>query len=41
MADFSAYNGADIRAALDGLKGRFEHYVYISTDSVYEVAGIR
>lgn len=38
VADFSAYNGKDIRAALTGLKGRFETYAYISSDSVYEVS---
>lgn len=38
VADFSAYNGADIRASLAGLQGRFETYVYISSDSVYEVS---
>lgn len=38
VADFSAYNGKDIRAALSGLRGRFETYAYISSDSVYEVS---
>jgi len=38
VADFSAYNGTDIRAALTGLRGRFETYAYISSDSVYEVS---
>mmetsp|Transcript_135584 Transcript_135584/g.433762 ORF Transcript_135584/g.433762 Transcript_135584/m.433762 type:complete len:450 (-) Transcript_135584:118-1467(-) len=38
VADFSAFNGPDIRAALDGLQGRFDRYVYISSDSVYEVS---
>eukprot|EP00930_Biecheleria_cincta_P043354 TRINITY_DN29781_c0_g1_i1.p1 TRINITY_DN29781_c0_g1~~TRINITY_DN29781_c0_g1_i1.p1 ORF type:complete len:455 (-),score=74.20 TRINITY_DN29781_c0_g1_i1:128-1492(-) len=38
VADFSAYNGDDIRAALAGLQGRFDKYVYISSDSVYEVS---
>eukprot|EP00928_Gymnodinium_smaydae_P029945 TRINITY_DN22402_c0_g3_i1.p1 TRINITY_DN22402_c0_g3~~TRINITY_DN22402_c0_g3_i1.p1 ORF type:complete len:458 (-),score=99.90 TRINITY_DN22402_c0_g3_i1:84-1418(-) len=40
VADFSAYNGADIRAALAGLQGRFGVYVYISSDSVYEVSSL-
>lgn len=38
VADFSAYNGADIRASLAGLRGRFDTYAYISSDSVYEVS---
>mmetsp|Transcript_97098 Transcript_97098/g.236108 ORF Transcript_97098/g.236108 Transcript_97098/m.236108 type:complete len:427 (-) Transcript_97098:115-1395(-) len=38
VADFSAYNGADIRAGLAGLRGRFDAYAYISSDSVYEVS---
>lgn len=38
VADFSAYNGDDIRASLAGLKGRFQTYAYISSDSVYEVS---
>jgi len=38
VADFSAYNGSDIQAALSGLRGRFDVYAYISSDSVYEVS---
>ena len=38
IADFSAYDGADIRCALEGLRGRFDTYAYISSDSVYEVS---
>eukprot|EP00929_Paragymnodinium_shiwhaense_P015021 TRINITY_DN123022_c0_g1_i1.p1 TRINITY_DN123022_c0_g1~~TRINITY_DN123022_c0_g1_i1.p1 ORF type:complete len:421 (+),score=105.32 TRINITY_DN123022_c0_g1_i1:143-1405(+) len=38
VADFSAYNGKDIRASLGGLKSRFRTYAYISSDSVYEVS---
>lgn len=38
VADFSAYNGNDMRAALAGLRGRFRRYAYISSDSVYEVS---
>lgn len=38
VADFSAYNGDDIRAALAGLQGRFDRYAYISSDSSYEVS---
>jgi len=38
VADFSAYNGTDIRTALTGLRGRFDTYAYISSDSVYEVS---
>lgn len=38
VADFSAFNRADAQASLFGLKGRFELYVYISSDSVYEVS---
>lgn len=38
VADFSAYDGDDINAALQGLRGRFHLYAYISSDSVYEVS---
>ena len=38
VADFSAYNGADVQAALEGLRGRFDVYAYVSSDSVYEVS---
>eukprot|EP00439_Symbiodinium_sp_Y106_P059488 s4384_g8.t1 len=38
VADFSAYDGADMRCALEGLRGRFDTYAYISSDSVYEVS---
>ncbi|CAL1165386.1 unnamed protein product [Cladocopium goreaui] len=38
VADFSAYDGNDINAALEGLRGRFHLYAYISSDSVYEVS---
>ena len=38
VADFSAYDGADMRCALEGLSGRFKKYAYISSDSVYEVS---
>ena len=38
VADFSAYDGNDINAALEGLRGRFSTYAYISSDSVYEVS---
>ena len=38
VADFSAYDGEDINAALKGLRGRFHLYAYISSDSVYEVS---
>eukprot|EP00438_Fugacium_kawagutii_P028574 Skav232563 [mRNA] locus=scaffold3309:108909:110069:- [translate_table: standard] len=38
VADFSAYDGEDITAALQGLRGRFHLYAYISSDSVYEVS---
>ena len=38
VADFSAYDGADMKCALEGLRGRFDTYAYISSDSVYEVS---
>uniref|UniRef100_A0A7S1WSK0 NAD-dependent epimerase/dehydratase domain-containing protein n=1 Tax=Alexandrium catenella TaxID=2925 RepID=A0A7S1WSK0_ALECA len=38
VADFSAYNSADIQTALNGLRSRFDMYAYISSDSVYEVS---
>ncbi|CAE8621789.1 unnamed protein product, partial [Polarella glacialis] len=38
VADFCAFNGADINTALAGFKGRFKAYAYISSDSVYEVS---
>merc|ERR1711964_285217 len=38
VADFSAFNGADIQTSLKGLAGRFMVYAYISSDSVYEVS---
>lgn len=37
VADFSAFDGKDICAALAGLEGSFGTYAYISSDSVYEV----
>lgn len=37
VADFSAFDGKDICAALAGLGGSFGTYAYISSDSVYEV----
>lgn len=37
VADFCAFDGRDIRAALAGLRGRFGVYAYISSDSAYEV----
>eukprot|EP00931_Biecheleriopsis_adriatica_P016868 TRINITY_DN12298_c0_g1_i1.p1 TRINITY_DN12298_c0_g1~~TRINITY_DN12298_c0_g1_i1.p1 ORF type:complete len:420 (+),score=74.35 TRINITY_DN12298_c0_g1_i1:35-1261(+) len=40
VADFSAYDGKDMKAALSGLAGRFEVYAYISSDSVYEVSAL-
>ncbi|PFH35667.1 NAD dependent epimerase/dehydratase family protein [Besnoitia besnoiti] len=38
VVDFSAYKPSDIQAALNGLRGRYGLYVYISSDSVYEVS---
>eukprot|EP00928_Gymnodinium_smaydae_P089245 TRINITY_DN73236_c0_g1_i1.p1 TRINITY_DN73236_c0_g1~~TRINITY_DN73236_c0_g1_i1.p1 ORF type:complete len:423 (+),score=64.29 TRINITY_DN73236_c0_g1_i1:80-1348(+) len=38
VADFSAFDGADIRASLAGLGADFRLYAYISSDSVYEVS---
>lgn len=37
VVDFSAFNREDMQAAVTGLLGRVRHYVYISSDSVYEV----
>jgi len=37
VADFCAFDGRDINAALAGLRGRFGVYAYISSDSTYEV----
>ncbi|KYK70984.1 NAD dependent epimerase/dehydratase family protein, partial [Toxoplasma gondii TgCatPRC2] len=38
VVDFSAYKPRDILASLNGLRGRYGTYIYISTDSVYEVS---
>lgn len=38
VADFSALSRQDTRAALAGLRGRFDTYVHVSSDSVYEVS---
>ncbi|CAK0879262.1 unnamed protein product [Prorocentrum cordatum] len=38
VADFSAYSARDMQASLAGLKGRFDTYVFVSSDSVYEVS---
>ncbi|KEP66759.1 UNVERIFIED_CONTAM: NAD dependent epimerase/dehydratase family protein [Hammondia hammondi] len=38
VVDFSAYKPRDILASLKGLRGRYGMYIYISTDSVYEVS---
>mmetsp|Transcript_73471 Transcript_73471/g.204106 ORF Transcript_73471/g.204106 Transcript_73471/m.204106 type:complete len:422 (-) Transcript_73471:65-1330(-) len=37
VADFSAFDAPDMRASLNGLGAKFKVYVYISSDSVYEV----
>ncbi|PHJ24749.1 nad dependent epimerase dehydratase family protein [Cystoisospora suis] len=37
VVDFSAYKPTEMQASLDGLQGRFDMYIYISSDSVYEV----
>jgi nucleoside-diphosphate-sugar epimerase len=37
VVDLSGFTPGDLRAALRGLKGRTNVYVYISSDSVYEV----
>jgi nucleoside-diphosphate-sugar epimerase len=37
VVDLSGFTPGDLRAALRGLKGRTKVYVYISSDSVYEV----
>lgn len=36
IVDVSAYKPAEVRSALDVLRGRFTQYVYISTVSVYD-----
>eukprot|EP00930_Biecheleria_cincta_P098102 TRINITY_DN89792_c0_g1_i1.p1 TRINITY_DN89792_c0_g1~~TRINITY_DN89792_c0_g1_i1.p1 ORF type:complete len:427 (-),score=95.69 TRINITY_DN89792_c0_g1_i1:57-1337(-) len=38
VVDFSAFDGNDMRASLDGLGANFKLYVYISSDSIYEVS---
>eukprot|EP00930_Biecheleria_cincta_P076613 TRINITY_DN63819_c0_g1_i1.p1 TRINITY_DN63819_c0_g1~~TRINITY_DN63819_c0_g1_i1.p1 ORF type:complete len:369 (+),score=55.18 TRINITY_DN63819_c0_g1_i1:84-1190(+) len=38
VADFSAFSGQDMHAALAGLSGCFDQYIFISSDSVYEVS---
>ena len=40
VIDFSAYNSDVITDALEVLQDRIKIYVYISTDSVYEVGGV-
>eukprot|EP01114_Cavostelium_apophysatum_P017919 TRINITY_DN5422_c0_g1_i1.p1 TRINITY_DN5422_c0_g1~~TRINITY_DN5422_c0_g1_i1.p1 ORF type:complete len:362 (+),score=52.19 TRINITY_DN5422_c0_g1_i1:200-1285(+) len=37
VIDFCAFKAKDIASSISGLKGRVDHYVYISSDSVYEV----
>lgn len=37
MIDFSAYDSDVVKDTLDVLENRIKLYVYISTDSVYEV----
>ena len=36
LIDFCAYNPGEVSSLLEALKGRFKHYVVISTVSVYE-----
>eukprot|EP00435_Cladocopium_sp_Y103_P062257 s637_g23.t2 len=38
VVDFSGFSGHDVEAALKGLGGAFQLYVYISSDSIYEVS---
>eukprot|EP00437_Effrenium_voratum_P068791 CAMPEP_0181486196 /NCGR_PEP_ID=MMETSP1110-20121109/46985_1 /TAXON_ID=174948 /ORGANISM="Symbiodinium sp., Strain CCMP421" /LENGTH=379 /DNA_ID=CAMNT_0023612277 /DNA_START=26 /DNA_END=1161 /DNA_ORIENTATION=- len=38
VVDFSGFAGNDVRASLSGLAGAFKMYIYISSDSVYEVS---
>lgn len=38
VADFSAFDANDISASLKGLGSQFKLYVYISSDSIYEVS---
>ncbi|KAF0289396.1 Chloroplast stem-loop binding protein b, chloroplastic [Amphibalanus amphitrite] len=38
VIDFCAYRASDVTNLLAALDGRFGHYVYISSDSVYEVS---
>lgn len=40
VVDFSAYEPQVIKDALEVLKGKIGVYIYISTDSVYEVSGV-
>ena len=37
VVDLSGFTPRDLRAALTGLKGRTRRYVFVSSDSVYEV----
>lgn len=38
VVDFSGFSGDDVQAALKGLQSAFKLYVYISSDSIYEVS---
>ncbi|CAE7702404.1 C35C5.3 [Symbiodinium necroappetens] len=38
VVDFSGFCGGDVHASLQGLDGAFKLYIYISSDSVYEVS---
>lgn len=38
VIDFSAFDSKDAAASLDGLDGAFSVYIYLSSDSVYEVS---
>lgn len=38
VVDFSGFTGEDVKASLTGLAGAFKMYIYISSDSIYEVS---
>lgn len=39
MIDFSAFKYTDVESVREGLDGLCELYVFVSTDSVYDVMG--
>lgn len=41
VIDFSAYSSDVVQDALEALQGQIQLYIYISTDSVYEVSSLK